>query len=117
MDVLVAHKTEKLVLDERAAERATRRVPVQFWHFFVAGNVAVLIVEIGRGIQPVGSAVNVSAAVNGVGAGGGAHVDVRAAGGSLLRVVHGGVDAKFLNGFWCGGWQGLADGQIRRRRA
>jgi len=83
---------------------------------FIAGDVGVLVVEKGSAVEPVRSAVNVSAAVNGIGAGGGAHVDVRAAGGSLLRIVHRGIDAEFLNRLRCRSRQCLPDGQIRRRR-
>ena len=115
--MLIAGKSEKLILDHRPANGSTRGVTVQLRHLFVGGNVGVLIVEIGGSIQPIRTAVNVQIAVNDVGAGGGAHVDVRAAGGTLLRIVHGSVYAKFLNGFRGGRRQGLADRQIRRCRA
>jgi len=49
-----------------------------------------------------------------VGAGGGAHVDVGAAGGTLLGVVHGSVDAKFFDGIGRGSGESLADGEIGR---
>src|ERR1700693_797839 len=42
---------------------------------------------------------------------------MRAAGRTLLSVVHAGVDAQFLNAFGCGSWQRLTDGQIRRSGA
>src|SRR6202035_2006019 len=52
-----------------------------------------------------------------VGAGGGAHVDVGAAGGALLRIVHGGVYAKLLNRLRRRRRQSLANRQIGRCRA
>ncbi len=55
--------------------------------------------------------------MNCIGAGGRAHVDVRAAGRSLLRIVHGRIHAQFLNGFGSRRRQRLADRQINRRRA
>jgi hypothetical protein len=57
--VLVADIAEKFVLDEGAAERPARRVAVQFRHFFIARDVAVLLVKIGRCIQPIGSTMNI----------------------------------------------------------
>ena len=90
---------------------------MQLGHLFVAGNILILIVEIRRSIQPIGFTVNISAAVKRVGAGDGAHIDVSAAGGSLLRVIHGRVDVKLLNRFRRRRRQSLADRQIRRCRA
>src|SRR5271157_2251100 len=116
MSVLVAEKAEKLVLDDREAQRSTSRVTMQFRHFLVAGDVFILVVKKRSGVQPVGSAVPVSLAVNCVGSRLCAHVDMGAAGGALLGIVHRSVDAKFLNGLRCGRRQALADGQIGRRR-
>ncbi len=117
MNVLVADKAEKLVLDKGAAQRSAGGVAVQFRHFFIGGNIVVLLVEIRRSVQPIRSAMHIGSAMNGIGAGGSAHVDVGAAGGTLLRVVHGSVHAKFLNCFRGRGRQRLANGQIGRRRA
>ena len=47
----------------------------------------------------------------------GAHIDVRAARGALLRVIHGSVYAKFFDGFRSGRGQCLANRQIGRRCA
>src|SRR5258708_32182943 len=66
---------------------------------FAGGNVGIGIEEERSGIEGVGAAMNVGRAVKIVGAGGGAHVNGRAAGGALLSVVHGGVDAKFFYRF------------------
>lgn len=87
---------------------------MQFGDVLTRGDVAILFVKIWRGIERVGSAVNVRHAVNGIGAGGGAQVEVRATGGALLRIVHRGIDAKLLNGFRRRRGQSLANGQIRR---
>ena len=117
MNVLVAGIAEEFVLDQRSANRSSRRVAVQLGYFLVAGNVGILLVKVGGCIQRVGSAVNISDTVNRVGAGGGAHVDVSAAGRALLRVVHGSVHAELLHGLRRRCRQSLADGQIGRRRA
>ncbi len=58
--------------------------------------------------------MNVGRAVKIVGAGGGAHVNVRAAGGALLGVVHGGVDAKFFYRFGRRRGQSLTNCEIGR---
>ena len=58
--------------------------------------------------------MDIGAPVQTIGAGGRAHVDVRAAGGTLLRVVHAGVDAQFLNRLRSGRRQSLPDRQIGR---
>src|ERR1700751_5593852 len=117
VNVLVGDKPEKLVLDQGPADRSASRVTVQLWDLLVRGNVSVLIVEIRGGIQPIRSAVNVSLAVKGIGAGGSAHVDMRAAGRSLLRIVHGSVDTELLNRFRGRRRQCLTDRQIGRRGA
>ena len=39
-------------------------------------------------------------------------IDMRAAGGTLLRIVHGSIHAKLLNGFRRGAWECFADGKI-----
>src|ERR1700722_3771168 len=104
MCVLIAGVCEKLVLNERAANGCASGVAMQFGYFFAGRDIGILIVEIWRGVQPVGSAVNVSGAMKSVGARNGVHVDMSAAGRALLRVVHRRVDAKFLNSFR--GWRG-----------
>jgi hypothetical protein len=110
--VLIGDVGEEFIFEDGSAERAACGVAMQGRNFFAVGNVAVGFVEIGSGVEPVGAAMDVGFAVKIVGAGGGAHVDVSAAGGTLLGVVHGGVDAKFLNGLRSGGGQSLADGEI-----
>ena len=60
--------------------------------------------------------MDVKAAVGFVSAGSRAHVDVRAAGRSLLRIVHRSIHANFLNRFRSRCGQRLSDGQIRRCR-
>src|SRR5580692_7662988 len=117
MGVLIGDIAEKLVFDERAAQGSAQCVAVQLRDIFIRGNVSVLLVEIWRGIERVSAAVNIRRAVNGICARRGAQVDVGAAGRALLRVVHGRVDAKLLNGLWGGCGQGLADGEIGRRGA
>ena len=85
---------------------------MQLGIFFAGGNVGIGVEEERSGVHRVGAAMYVSAAVKIVGARGGAHVDVRAAGGALLGVVHGSVDAKFFDGFRRGSGKRLADGEI-----
>ena len=115
--MLVGEIAEELVLNDRPANSAARRVAMQLRIFLVGGNIGILVEEERRGVQRIGAAMHVGRAVNVVGARGGAHINVRAAGGALLRVVHGGVDANFLNGFRSGSGQGLADREIGRRGA
>src|SRR5260221_9583568 len=81
---------------------------------FAGGNVGIGIEEEWSGIEGVGAAMNVGRAVKIVGAGGGAHVNVRAAGGALLGVVHGGVDAKFFYRFGRRRGQSLTNCEIGR---
>ena len=59
-------------------------VAMQLRNLVVRGNVGILVEEEGRGVDPVGAAVNVGGAVEVVGAGGGAQIDVRAGCGALL---------------------------------
>src|ERR1700676_1005059 len=61
--------------------------------------------------------MEVSAAVEVVSAGGSAHVNVGAAGGTLLGVVHGSVYAELFDGFRRGRGQSLADRKIGRSGA
>ena len=112
--MLVADKTEQLVFDERAAERSACGVAMQLRNFVVGGNIGILLIEERRGIQPVRATMDITAAVNRIRAGCGAHVDVGAAVGALLRVVHGGVYAKFGDGFRSRRRQCLPDRQIDR---
>src|SRR5260370_11578886 len=116
VSVLVAEEAEKLVFDQRKAERSARHVTVQRGHFFVAWDVAILLIEKRSGVQAVAPVMKITAAVNRVGTGKGAHVDMCAAGRSLLCVVHRSVDAKFLNRFWSGRRQRLADGEEGSRQ-
>src|SRR5260370_35075424 len=109
-NVLVGDKAEEFVLEDGTAQRTSRSIAVQPRHFIAGGNIRVGVVEEGSGVEGVCATMDVSAAVQIVRAGGGAHVDVRAAGGALLGVVHGSVDAKFFDGFRRGSGQGLADG-------
>lgn len=60
------------------------------------GEQIILLEEIGSGIHVVGRQNAVGLAVPLVGAGGSVCVNLRTAGGALLRVVHGRVDADFL---------------------
>ena len=69
---------------------------MQLRNFVVLRNVWVLVVEKWRGVQPIRPAMQISLPVNRIGSGRRAHVDVRAAGRALLRVVHRRVHAKFL---------------------
>ena len=117
VQVLVADIAEKFVLDERPAERAARGVTVQFRHFFIGRDVGVGLVEIGGGVERVGSAMQVGAAVNVVRSGGSAQVDMRAARRTLLRIVHRGIDAHFLQKFRRRRGQCLADCEVGRRAA
>ena len=87
---------------------------MEFGNFQTVGKVGILIEKERRGVQPVCSAMQVKVAVDRVGAGSGAHINVRAAGGTLLSVVHRGVDANLLNGFRGGSGKGLSDGEIGR---
>src|SRR5258707_2300113 len=103
MNVLVADKTEQFVLNEGTTQRSSRCVAVKLGHFLIAWDVVVLLVEIGCGVQPIRSAVNVGPAVNSIGSGGSIHIDVGAAGRTLLRVVHRSVHVEFLNRLRCGG--------------
>ena len=117
VDVLIAEEAEELVFDNRAAERTPGHSAMQLGIFFAGGNIGVGVEKKRGGVHRVGAAMYVSAAVIIVGARGGAHVNVRAAGGTLLGVVHGSVDAEFLDGFRRGSRQRLANGQIGRGSA
>src|SRR5580658_1290643 len=87
---------------------------MQFRILVVGGNIRVFLVEKRGGVEPVGAAMPVGLAVNGICAGNGAHVDMCAAGRSLLRIVHGGVYAHLLKGLGRGRWQSLANREIDR---
>ena len=78
--MLVAEEVEELVLDERAGERAARNIAMQFGILIRCRDAGVVLEEEGRGVDPVGAAVSVDAAMDGIAARAGAHVDVRAAG-------------------------------------
>lgn len=108
--MLVADKAEEFVFDESAAHCSAGGVAVQLRDLIVRRNVGILLIEKWRGIQPICATMAVKRAVNRVGAGSSAHVDVSSTGAALLRVVHRGIDAKFLYAFRSGRWQRLADG-------
>src|SRR5882757_10041156 len=61
--------------------------------------------------------MDISSGMKSVGAGRSAHVDVSAAGGTLLRVVHRSIYAKLLDRFRGRRRDGLADRQVRGCRA
>src|SRR5580658_3645225 len=61
--------------------------------------------------------MDIGAAVKIVGAGSGAHVDVSAAGGTLLGIVHGSIHAELFDGFRGGRRESLADSEIGRSAA
>src|ERR1700730_131126 len=87
---------------------------MEFGIFLIGRNIRVGLEKEGSSVQPICPAMDVRAAMQGVGTGCGTHIDMRAAGGTLLSVVHAGVDAQYVNGFGCGCWQRLTDGEIRR---
>ena len=117
LQALIGEESEELVLDDGAADLRARGVAMQLRVLVVGGDVAVLLEEERSGVEPVGSVMEVCAAVEGVGPGLGAHIDVRAGGGSLLCVVHGGVDADLLDGLGRRRRHGVADGQVNRGAA
>src|SRR5580704_8487576 len=85
---------------------------MQAGHFVAGGDVRVGVVEEGGGIESVRTPMEIGAAVESVGAGGGAHVNVGAAGGTLLGVVHGSVHPKLFDRLRSGRGESLADGEI-----
>ena len=99
VNVLVAEIGEQFVLDDRRAPGSAQSVAMLFGNFQVGGKIGILVKKERGGVEPVRSAMQVGGAVDCVGARGGAHVNVRAAGGALLRVVHRSIDANLLNGF------------------
>src|SRR5579864_2867432 len=117
MHVLIAYEPEHFVLENWAPKHSASRVTVQLWHFLIGGNVGVLIVEKWRSIKPIRAAMAAQTTMQVVRAGFGAHVDVRAAGGSLLGIVHRGVHTQFLNSFRSWSRQCLANRQVRGCRA
>ena len=66
--MLVGEKAEEFVLDDRAADRAAGGVVMQAGHFVAGGNIGVGIVEKGSSVEGVRGAIDVSAAVETVGA-------------------------------------------------
>src|SRR4029077_2456612 len=108
-------EAEEFVFDDGRSQCTAGGIAVLLRHFFTCGDVGVRIVEKRCCVKRVGSAMYISTAVKVVGAGGGAHVHVRSAGGALLGIIHRGVDAKLLDGLGSGRRQRLADGQIWRR--
>ena len=63
MNVLIGDEAEELVFDDGTAERATGGVAMQAGNFFAVGNVGVGVVEKRSGVQGVGAAMDVGAAV------------------------------------------------------
>ena len=114
MQVLVGEEAEELVFDDGAADHSAQGVAVQLRILVVRRHGLVLIEEERRGIEPVGGAMQIESSVIVVGAGGGAQVDVRAAGCALLCVIHRCVDADLLDGFRSGRRKRIADGEIDR---
>src|SRR5579863_4627819 len=112
--VLVADVAKELVFDDGPAEGAAGDDAMEVGIFLVGRDIGIGFEEERCGVEGVGAAIDVGAAVELVGAGGGAHVNVGAAGGTLLRVVHAGVDAQLLNGVGGRSGNGLADGEIGR---
>src|SRR6202166_184818 len=90
---------------------------MEFGVFLVGGNVGVGFEKERSGVQPIRAAMDVRATMDGVGAGGGAHINMRAAGVTLWSVIHAGVDAQFLDGFRRGSRQRLSNSEIRRSGA
>src|ERR1700722_486162 len=114
--MLIADKCEQFIFDERTAKRSTCGVAMQLRNLVVRWNVGILLIKERRGIQPIRAAMNITASVQSVGAGGRAHVDVSPAGRALLSVVHRSIYPPLRHGFWRRSGQGLADGEINRRR-
>ena len=114
MQVLVGDEVKELVLDDRSADGAAGAVAVQLGILVRVGNSGVVLEEEWRGVDPVSAAAAVETAVDGIGARSGAHVDVRAAGRALLRVVHRSVDADLLQRLRCRRGDCIADGEIDR---
>ncbi len=110
--MLVSEKAEHLVLDHGSREGSARCIAMQLRIFVGVGNSAIVLEEEGRGVDPIRAAATVEAAVNRIAAGAGAHVDVRAAGRPLLRVIHGRVDTNFLQGLRRRRRDCVADGEI-----
>src|SRR6266481_5222711 len=117
MGVLKAEVSKKFVLDDWCAEGAAGSVAMQFRNFVACRDVGVSVVEKWSGVEGIGPTVDIGAPMDIIRSGSGADVNVRAAGGALLRVVHGSVHAKFLDGFRSGSGESLADCQVRGRGA
>ena len=114
MQMLVPEEAEQLVLDQRSREGSACSVTVQLRIPVGEGNSAIVFEEERRSVDPIRAAATVEAAVNRIAAGAGAHVDVCAAGRPLLRVIHGRVDANFLQGLRRRRRNRVADGEIDR---
>ena len=114
--MLVGDEAEELVLDDGTAERAARRSSGATAGFFwLSGMFSVLLEEERSGVDPVCAAMTVERAVKLIGAGVVLSRDVRAGCRTLLRVVHGGVDADFCNCLRRRRGDGVADGEIDGR--
>ena len=90
---------------------------MQLRNLVIGRKVQILLVEERRRVQPVGAAMHEAFPMNRIRSGGGTHVDVRAAGRALLRVIHGSVDTKFLDSLRSGRGQCLPDRQVHGSRA
>src|SRR5208282_1553326 len=112
VQMLVADESKESVLDQRATDFTAQQFAMQLRNLLVGRDVGILLVEERGSVQPIGSAMPVGFAVNGVGARSRAHVDVSAAGGALLRVVHRSVHAHLLNRLRSRSGQRLADGEV-----
>src|SRR5579863_2356519 len=109
MQVLVADEPEELVLDKRAAESAACRIAMQLGILVSGGYVVVFFEEEGRSVEKVCAAVAIKRAVDLIASRLGAHIDMCAAVGSLLGVIHRGIHAHFRDGFGRGRWDGVAE--------
>ena len=114
--MLIGQEAEELVLDDGAAKIAAQHVAMQLRDFVVGGNIGILVEEERRGVEPAGAAMDVGRSVILIGARRGAHVNMRARRGTLLRVVHRGVDPNFLEHLRRRRGNRVADGEVDRRQ-
>src|SRR5580658_872598 len=118
--MLVTQEEEKLVLDEWTANCAARgpamerRIDQGFGKSaYTLRAQQILLLEVKRvGIQRVIGEAAEELSVPVVGSRVGVDIDLRSAGSSLLGVVHGGIDAQFLNELWNRRRQAVADRAI-----
>ena len=120
--VLVGDEEEQLVLQHRPADRGPgspamqRRIDQRLRKraHSLLSKLVLLVEEEGRGVQSVIGKGSINLAMPVIGAGFGVDVDLRARGGSLLGVVHRGVDAQFLKKLRRRRRQAVADGAVDR---